>query len=123
MTLHQERDHPTLVEDCYACRISQVSFGAGTSLTKKGSEDAIYKTKFEAGLEKDRPAYKEMRKQGLRPAKMFGADKMMNQARTKFEIESGKLMPDVPAGTINRAVAEAEGALGGSIKNSSAVAL
>ena len=117
------REHTQYTDGCIVCKISTVGFGAGTNITKKGADDAVYKTKFEKGLEKDRPAYKEMRKQGLRPAKMFGADKMMNQARTKFEIESGKLMPDVPAGTINRAVAEAEGALGGSIKNSSAVAL
>ena len=120
--IHQREVHESYVDDCFMCKISTVTAGAGTNITGKGASEATFSRKFEAGLEKDRPAYKAMRDQGLRPAKMFGADKMMNEARTKFEIESGKLMKDIPAGTIDRAVSEAEGALGGSIKKSSAVA-
>lgn len=123
MSLHAIQVHPEPIEDCFGCKAATIQLGAGTVTTTKGGQEAAFSRKFEANLEKDRPAYKAMRDQGLRPAKMFGADKMMNEARTKFEIESGKLMKDVPAGTIDRAVQEAEGALGHSLKKSSAVAL
>lgn len=39
------------------------------------------------------PAYRELRKQGLQPPQIDGADKLSAQAETKFEIERGKPMP------------------------------
>ena len=68
--------------------------GAGTGDTRKGSRrDSEFSTKFEANLEKDRPAYKALRDQGYRPAKVVGAHKLMTEAKHQLEIETGRIIP------------------------------
>lgn len=64
--------------------------GKGCNITRKGGHDAAFSEKFEAKLQKDRPAYKSMRDQGLHPAKMTGAHKMMTEAQSVLEIETGR---------------------------------
>lgn len=120
MTLHQQREHPSFVEGCYACRIGQVTFGSGTSETKTGGSGGSLK--MERQLEKDRPAYKAMKDQGLKPGKLIGAHELMTKAETKFEIESGKLMPG-KAKEIESAVKEFKDFTGRSATESSAVRL
>lgn len=71
-----------------------VMLGAGTGDTRKGSKrDAEFSRKFEAGLEKDRPAYKSMKDQGLKPAKMVGAHRLMTESKHQLEIETGRKIP------------------------------
>lgn len=41
---------------------------------------------------KDRDAYKAMKEQGIQPERLRGAHIMADQAKDKFEIESGELM-------------------------------
>lgn len=113
MTLHQQREHPEYVEGCFACRISGVSFGQGTHDTKTGGAGGSIK--MEKQIEKDRPAYAAMKKQGLKPARMIGAHELMTKAETRYEIESGQLMPG-KAKQINAAVAEYESATGAHFK-------
>ena len=68
--------------------------GAGTGDTRKGSKhDAEFSRKFEANLEKDRPAYKALKDQGFKPAKMVGAHEIMTRARTQLEIETSRIIP------------------------------
>jgi len=71
-----------------------VMLGAGTGDTRKGmTHDAKFSREFEAKLEKDRPAYKSLRDQGYKPAKLMGAHKIMTEARTQLEIETGRILP------------------------------
>ncbi len=71
-----------------------VMLGAGTGDTRKGSKkDAKFSREFEAKLEKDRPAYKALRDQGYKPAKVVGAHKIMMEARTQLEVETGRIIP------------------------------
>ena len=71
-----------------------VMLGAGTGDTRKGSrKDAEFSRKFESNLEKDRPAYKSLRDQGYRPAKLVGAHKIMTEAKHQLEIETGRIIP------------------------------
>ena len=93
MNIHQAQVHPEYVEDCFMCKISTVSAGTGTNITGKGAKEAEFSRKMEARLEKDRPAYKAMKKQGLQPARLTGAHELMTKAETSYEIESGNLMP------------------------------
>lgn len=92
--------YQTFTEDaltvCPTCQgevkkvIRMPMLGAGTNVTRKGARDAAFSSQFEAKLEKDRPAYKSMRDQGLHPAKMFGSHELMTKAESVLEIETGR---------------------------------
>lgn len=118
--LHQLRVHAEYVEDCFMCKISTVSAGAGTNITGKGAKEAEFSRKMEARLEKDRPAYKAMKNAGLQPARLTGAHELMTKAETSFEIESGKIMPG-KAKEIETLSKEFKDATGKKLSESSAV--
>ena len=84
--LHQIQLHPVFVEDCFGCKASTLQLSTG-----EGNQS--YAAKMDKSLEKDRPAYKSMKDQGLQPARMTGAYELMTKAETSYEIESGNLMP------------------------------
>jgi hypothetical protein len=44
-------------------------------------------------LVKDRTAFKQMTDSGLRPAKLRGAAELQRHAESKFEVESGRILP------------------------------
>lgn len=74
--------------------IVPVMLGAGTGDTRKGSrQDAEFSRQFEAKLERDRPAYKALKDQGYLPKSVMGAERIMTEAKTQLEIETGRVMP------------------------------
>jgi hypothetical protein len=64
-------------------------------------------TAFERQLDKDRPAYKRLKDEGLQPARLKGAAELERRAQSKFEIEAGRILPDAQAKRIDSAVVEA----------------
>lgn len=120
MTLHQIQEHPEFVEGCFGCRIGTVAIGATVNAETRGSSGQWQK-KFEKSLEKDRPAYARMRAAGLQPARVTGAAEL-EKADTRFEIESGNLMPGKKA-EIESNVAMIEDMTGKSAFTSSAKVL
>ena len=86
------------------------------------SKDAGGSVKMEKQLELDRPAYKAMKDQGIQPARLIGAHELMTKAETKFEIESGRLMPG-KAKQVEAAVKEFKDFTGKKVTESSAVRL
>lgn len=64
-------------------------------------------TAFEKQLDKDRPAYKRLKDEGLQPARMKGAADLERRAQSKFEIEAGRILPDSQAKRVDEAVATA----------------
>ena len=62
---------------------------------------------FEAGLAKDRPAYKRLREEGLQPHALKGAAELEARASSKWEIESGRILPERDAKRVDAANAEA----------------
>ena len=90
-------DSLTICPDCESNVrkvFTPVMLGAGTGDTRKGSrKDAQFSREFETKLEKDRPAYKSLRDQGYKPAKVMGADRIMKEARTQLEVETGRIIP------------------------------
>lgn len=84
-TLHQRRTHPVPVEGCDLCRWSSVSIGAGAMPTRRAEAQRIAAT--EQRWDKDIPAYKALRKDGLQPRGIDGAHELMTTARTDLEIE------------------------------------
>lgn len=93
-------DSLTICPDCQGAVkkiIVPVMLGAGTGDTRKGMKhDAKFSREFEAKLEKDRPAYKALRDQGYKPARVMGADRIMKEAKTQLEIETGRIIPAKP---------------------------
>lgn len=105
MILHQ-RTHPTLdVEGCFACRVAAVNIGAGALPTR--APDAIACIAREKRWDKDHPAYKALRKDGLQPRTSEGAHELMTTASTREQIEGlPKLWKDrgeVLTGTVPKA--------------------
>jgi len=85
MIKHQE-DHPYLdVEGCFACKISGVSFGANASTTR-GSEVAKINQRAK-NWDKDMPAYKRLRQEGLQPKSIDGAAAVEARATSAAQVE------------------------------------
>lgn len=64
--------------------------GSGTAPTRRQAAEAIEAR--EKRWEKDMPAYKALRAQGLQPPRIDGSAELMANAETRFEVESGKIM-------------------------------
>jgi hypothetical protein len=88
---HRET-HPGLdVEGCFGCRVAGVSFGANESTTRGAQVKAI--NQREKGWNRDMPAYKRLRDQGLRPRQIDGAALLESSATEKWQIE-GTTVPE-----------------------------
>jgi len=85
------RDHTEFVEGCFVCKISTISFGTGTAPTRRAGAEVVEAR--ERRWNRDMPAYKALRAQGLQPPRIDGSAELMEKAETRFEIESGKIMP------------------------------
>jgi hypothetical protein len=82
---HRET-HPGLdVEGCFGCRVAGVSFGANESTTRGAQVKAI--NQREKGWNRDMPAYKRLRDQGLQPRQIDGAALLESSATEKWQIE------------------------------------
>lgn len=69
--------------------------------------DATSTNQFEAALDKDRPAYKRLREEGLQPARLKGAAELEKRAGSRFEIETGRILPHHLSKRMDSAVVEA----------------
>ena len=78
---------------CATPRDHYLSVGiSSTCLPNKGGPITAIK-KREESWEKDMPAYKALREQGLQPPRIDGSAELASKAETKFEINRGKPMP------------------------------
>ena len=59
-----------------------------------GAGNDSYSAKLDAKLEKDRPAYRELRKQGFQPPSVLGAASLAANATTPAEIQMGRILPN-----------------------------
>lgn len=84
-TLHQIRKHPQYVEGCWGCHASSLQLATG-----QGNES--FSAKMDRNLDKDRPAYKALKEQGIQPARVVGCHELVTRAKTRFEIESGHIL-------------------------------
>jgi hypothetical protein len=86
---HQET-HPNLdVEGCFGCRVAGVRMGVNTT-TSRGSKVAEINT-TERNWNKDMPAYKRLRADGLQPKKIDGAANVEKRAQEGWQVETGIL--------------------------------
>jgi len=76
--------HP---DGCFGCHLISVQFG---------NVEAPVERSIEQRIEKDLPAYKRMRDNGLQPPSTRNAYELEQRANTEFEVKMGKLVsPEV----------------------------
>ena len=86
---HQET-HPNLdVEGCFGCRVAGVRMGTNTTTTRGAKVAEVNKT--ERNWNKDMPAYKRLRADGLQPKKIDGAANVEKRAQEGWQVETGIL--------------------------------
>lgn len=85
MIKHQER-HPGLdVEGCFGCKVAGVSFGANASTT--GGAQVAEINQRAKNWDKDMPAYKRLRREGLQPKGIDGAAAIESRATSAAQVE------------------------------------
>lgn len=78
--------HPGLdVDGCFGCRIASVGFGAAAMPTRRADTAAI--AAREKRWDRDIPAYRSMRAQGLQPQSVDGAHHTMVTATSREQVE------------------------------------
>ena len=78
--------HPDLnVEGCFGYKVSRVSFGSNSTTTRGGRVAEINQT--ERQWDKDMPAYKRLRREGLQPRSVDGAAELERRATTEAQVE------------------------------------
>ena len=93
--------HPSLdVEGCFGCRVAGISFGANSTTTRGAQVTATNRTA--KNWDKDMPAYKRLRQNGLQPRGIDGAAALEARAETPALVEG---RPDVER-LVARGVAE-----------------
>lgn len=80
--------HPSLdVEGCFGCKVAGVRMGTNTTTTRGQRVAEINQT--ERQWQKDMPAYKRLRRDGLQPHKIDGAAEVEKKAKEKWQVETG----------------------------------
>jgi len=80
--------HPDLdVDGCFGCRIANIRMGTN-SITTRG-QTVQQTNKVERNWQKDMPAYKRLRKEGLQPKRIDGAAEVEAKAKYKWQVETG----------------------------------
>jgi len=80
--------HPTLdVEGCFGCKVAGVRMGMNTTTTRGQRVAEINQT--ERGWQKDMPAYKRLRANGLQPKSVDGSAEIEKKAKHEWQVETG----------------------------------
>jgi hypothetical protein len=86
LTLKHRETHPGLdVEGCFGCRVAGIQVGSN-STTTRGSKVADINQR-EKNWNKDMPAYKRLRANGLQPKTIDGCAAVEQLATSKHQIE------------------------------------
>jgi hypothetical protein len=86
--IHQTT-HPEFVEGCFLCKASTISVAPSATPSRNGGQEAATVNAREARWDKDMPAYKELRRQGLQPRQIDGAHELTGRAKDRMEVEMG----------------------------------
>ena len=80
--------HPSLdVEGCFGCKVAGVRIGTNSTTTRGKRVAEINQT--ERNWNKDMPAYKRLRADGLQPKRNDGAAEVEKKAKGKWQVETG----------------------------------
>ena len=87
-----EADGVTHSPNCFPCRIRTVSFAPSAMVTR--SPEAARAKARDPQLEKDRNAYRALRRNGEQPKSVTGAAELQSRANESFEITTGNIVDD-----------------------------
>lgn len=88
ISLKHREVHPSLdVEGCFGCKVAGVRMGMNTTTTRGQQVEGINKT--EKGWQKDMPAYKRLRQNGLQPKSIDGSAELEKKAKHEWQVETG----------------------------------
>jgi len=80
--------HPSLdVEGCFGCKVANVQVGSNSTTSRGQRVSEVNQT--ERNWNKDMPAYKRLRANGLQPRKIDGAAEVEKKAKEKWQVETG----------------------------------
>lgn len=99
MSLHRRRVHPEYVDGCFGCRCGTLHISPAAMASRIESDrDYQFQQGFAAEFENgDREAYRRLRADGVQPPSIRGSRHLEANASTRYEIESGQIMPDQKA--------------------------
>jgi hypothetical protein len=84
---HRET-HPNLdVDGCFGCRVAQVRVGSNSTTTRGAKVAEVNQT--ERNWNRDMPAYKRLRAEGLQPSRIDGAAEVERKAKEAWQVETG----------------------------------
>jgi hypothetical protein len=81
---HREK-HPEDVEGCFGCKVLGVRMGANSTTSRGQKVEEI--NQRAKGWDKDMPAYKRLRQQGLQPRSVDGSARLESTAKTEAQVE------------------------------------
>lgn len=79
-------------DECFACRVKTVTVAQSAMVTRCPS--AVRTKATDKALDKDRGAYKRLRKNGEQPRRIKGAAALEATADHRFEIQTGVVQRD-----------------------------
>lgn len=74
--------------DCFGCKAASVSVSQTAMPTRKA--DLVARTQTEKTMNKDIPAYRRLRADGLQPKGTRGAAELESRAASRWEVETGQ---------------------------------
>lgn len=88
--------HPGLdVDGCFGCKIASTSFGSNSTTTRGAVAAQTERTA--RNWDKDMPAYKRLRKNGLQPKQIDGSAEIEKKATERWQVEGTS-----PAASLSR---------------------
>jgi hypothetical protein len=81
--MEEHKHHRGGPDECFGCRIKGIRFGAAVMVNTQVQESRD----LERRLERDLPAYRQLRREGIQPKSTVGAYEAMMGAQTKNQIE------------------------------------
>ena len=87
-----EADGVTHSPNCFPCKIRTVSIAPSALLTQ--SPEAARAKSRDPQLEKDREAYRALRRNGEQPKSVTGAAELQARANESFEVYTGGIVED-----------------------------
>lgn len=97
---HRET-HPTDVPGCFGCQVLGVQINTSSAGAAEVNER-------ERGWDRDMPAYKRLRKNGLQPKGIDGCAELETRAHDKVEIEMGHLFDKSQTSRVKEGMAVAK---------------
>lgn len=74
------------------CRYQTVGVAPSATPSRNGGQEAVATNSRESRWQRDMPAYKELRRQGIQPRQIDGAHELTARATDRLEVELGHVL-------------------------------